>query len=205
MATSDCDVCSYLATCKTSCGFLAFRAGLARVKINALKAACEHQIGPKSVFGMQVRDQFIDLLWESCLAAQRKQVPVVTTTIPKRVNVTTMQLSEPSFKKKKTEMGPVDVTVTMGDIQVVSSPFEKETTATHLVLSNLEKEAERLRADNQRFVENFQQLVEKQEQLENKYAELALHVKRLQSQQNVYDRLVCTVYDKQQSFNKKPN
>ncbi|KAG6964969.1 hypothetical protein JG687_00005673 [Phytophthora cactorum] len=102
-------------------------------------------------------------------------------------------------KKQKTDNPPIDVNLTVGDIQVILSPQDEEKTASKATVAELFEEVKCLRAENRKFSESQQQLVESQQQLMHKQAELVEIVQRLQSQQDVSGRLLCTVYDRQRS------
>ncbi|KAG3107343.1 hypothetical protein PI124_g13349 [Phytophthora idaei] len=204
-ATPDCEVCVYMDNIRPSCGFMSFRAGLSRVGVDALKAACEHRSGPTSVLGLQLRDQFINLLWESCLDSRKTEVPVVATVVEtRRAKVVysatdRQQVERANPKKQKTDIPPIDVNLTVEDIQVIQLPQDEEKTASKATVAELFEEVKRLRAENRKLSESQQQLVESQQQLVHKQAELVEIVQRLQSQQDVSGRLLCTVYDRQRS------
>ncbi|KAG6964881.1 hypothetical protein JG688_00007486 [Phytophthora aleatoria] len=158
-ATPDCEVCVYMDNIRPSCGFMSFRAGLSRVGVDALKAACEHRSGPTSVLGLQLRDQFINLLWESCLDSRKTEVPVVATAVEtRRAKVVysatgRRQVERANPKKQKTDIPPIDVNLTVEDIQVIQLPQDEEKTASKATVTELFEEVKRLQAENRKFSE----------------------------------------------------
>ncbi|KAF4036903.1 hypothetical protein GN244_ATG10994 [Phytophthora infestans] len=200
----DCDVCAYMNNIHPSIGFMSFRAGLSRVGVDALKAACEHRIGPTSVLGLQLRDQFIDLLWEGCLELRKAGAPAAATTSKnQRVDSDTTRLERGDPKKQRTDEtvgAPIDsVNLAVEDVEAIGPLHDEEFTANKASVAELLEEVKRLRSDNRKFAVSQQQLSERQQQLIHKQNELVEVVQRLQSQQNVSDRLLCTVYDRQRS------
>lgn len=131
------DVCGYIDTFLPSRGFIAFRSGLSRVGTDALRAACEHRSGLSSVCGLQLRDQFVDLLWESCLTATRVMTNVTfTQPVEKVVNSAPTQLERANPKKQKTGNAPIDVTITMGSVQFDQQTLDEDKKETQALVTS---------------------------------------------------------------------
>ncbi|KAG7392308.1 hypothetical protein PHYPSEUDO_001412 [Phytophthora pseudosyringae] len=198
--TADCDVCGYVDKFLPIHGFIAFRAGLSRVGVDALKAACQHRKGSSCSFGLQLRDQLIDTLWGSCLDATKTEPCIGKTHAVASVIVNAAPALEgTTHKKRKTGNEPADVTVSLGNIHVGQQLHDEEKAEIKAFVAELSEEVKRLRSENQKLAESQQQLLENQQQLLLKQAELLEIVQRLQRQQEISDRLLCTVYDRQRS------
>jgi hypothetical protein len=169
------DVCDYVTAFDPARGFMAFRAGLLRVSTNALTDACQRRKGPGFVVGLKLRDQLVDLLWESCLATSTKVV---------KARHAPTEADDPSAKRKKTTSNG-DVCVEIDEPTIAAVRDDQE-------IENLSEEVERLKRSNEMLAANHQQLVKK-------YDEMFQVVQRLQQQQDVSDRLLCMLCDRQRA------